>query len=65
MQAQATGAEQISSALAQLTEAARQTVESLTQSTRAIGDLNEVSTVLRGGVERFKLAPGVGVAAAR
>lgn len=65
MQAQATGAEQISSALAQLTEAARQTVESLTQSTRAIGDLNEVSTVLRGGVERFKLAPGVGVSAAR
>jgi methyl-accepting chemotaxis protein WspA len=63
MQAQATGAEQISTALAQLTEAARQTVESLTQSTRAIGDLNEVSGVLRSGVERFKLAPELRAAA--
>jgi methyl-accepting chemotaxis protein WspA len=65
MQAQATGAEQISSALAQLTDAARQTVESLTQSTHAIGDLNEVSSVLRSGVERFKLAPELRAAAAR
>jgi methyl-accepting chemotaxis protein WspA len=64
MQAQATGAEQISSALAQLTDAARQTVESLTQSTRAIGDLNEVSSVLRSGVKRFTLAPELGVSAA-
>jgi len=64
MQAQATGAEQISTALAQLTEAARQTVESLTQSTRAIGDLNEVSGVLRSGVDRFKLAPELRVSAA-
>ena len=56
MQAQATGAEQISQALAQLTEAAQQTVESLSQSTHAIGDLDEVSSGLRNGVLRFKLA---------
>jgi methyl-accepting chemotaxis protein WspA len=65
MQAQATGAEQISIALAQLTEAARQTVESLTQSTHAIGDLNEVSSGLRSGVQRFKLTPELGTSAAR
>jgi methyl-accepting chemotaxis protein WspA len=56
MQAQATGAEQISNALSQLTEAAQQTVESLSQSTHAIGDLDEVSSGLRNGVLRFKLA---------
>ena len=56
MQAQATGAEQISYALQQLTEAAQQTVESLSQSTHAIGDLDEVSSGLRNGVLRFKLA---------
>jgi methyl-accepting chemotaxis protein WspA len=56
MQAQATGAEQISHALSQLTEAAQQTVESLSQSTHAIGDLDEVSNGLRNGVLRFKLA---------
>ncbi len=56
MQAQATGAEQISYALQQLTEAAQQTVESLSQSTQAIGDLDEVSSGLRNGVLRFKLA---------
>jgi methyl-accepting chemotaxis protein WspA len=65
MQAQATGAEQISSALAQLTEAARQTVESLTQSTHAIGDLDEVSSALRTGVQRFKLTPELSASAAR
>ncbi|MEO6078308.1 MAG: methyl-accepting chemotaxis protein [Steroidobacteraceae bacterium] len=56
MQAQSTGAEQISHALSQLTDAAQQTVESLTQSTHAIGDLDEVSSALRNGVLRFKLA---------
>jgi methyl-accepting chemotaxis protein WspA len=56
MQAQATGAEQISYALQQLTEAAQQTAESLSQSTHAIGDLDEVSSGLRNGVLRFKLA---------
>jgi methyl-accepting chemotaxis protein WspA len=55
MQAQATGAEQISLALMQLTEAARQTVESMSQSGLAIDELNQVSTGLRGGVARFKL----------
>jgi methyl-accepting chemotaxis protein WspA len=55
MQAQATGAEQISEALLQLTEAAQQTVESLQQSTAAIDELNQVSGNLRSSVSRFKL----------
>jgi methyl-accepting chemotaxis protein WspA len=55
MHAQATGAEQISMALMQLTEAARQTVESMGQSSIAIGELNQVSNGLRSGVSRFKL----------
>jgi len=56
MQAQASGAEQISEALTQLTEASQQTVQSLRQSTDAIGGLNEVAHDLRGAVSRFKLA---------
>jgi methyl-accepting chemotaxis protein WspA len=56
MQAQAVSAEQINQALAQLSEAAQQTVESLQQSSLAIDDLNQVSTGLRNGVSRFKLA---------
>ncbi|MDB5839472.1 MAG: methyl-accepting chemotaxis protein [Herminiimonas sp.] len=56
MQAQAVGAEQINQALAQLSEAAQQTVESLQQSSLAIDDLNQVSTGLRNGVSRFKVA---------
>jgi methyl-accepting chemotaxis protein WspA len=55
MQAQATGAEQISHSLALLTEAARQTVLSLNQSSAAIGELNQVSSSLRNGVSRFTL----------
>ena len=55
MQAQATGAEQISQSLTQLIEAARQTVESMNQSSAAIGQLNQVSSGLRGGVSRFVL----------
>jgi methyl-accepting chemotaxis protein WspA len=55
IQAQATGAEQISEALTQLGTAARQTVESQAQSSRAIEDLNQVSSGLRSGVSRFKL----------
>jgi methyl-accepting chemotaxis protein WspA len=55
MQAQATGAEQISEALTQLGKAARQTVESQAQSSRAIEDLNQVSSGLRSGVSRFGL----------
>ncbi|GLK82320.1 methyl-accepting chemotaxis protein [Ancylobacter defluvii] len=55
MQAQATGAEQISEALSQLSEAAQQTVESLHQSTLAIDELNQVSSGLRSSISRFKL----------
>jgi methyl-accepting chemotaxis protein WspA len=55
MQAQATGAEQISQALLQLTEAAQQTVESLQQSSTAIDDLSLVSSGLRSSVAKFKL----------
>lgn len=55
MQAQATGAEQISDALGQLSEAAQQTVESLHQSTIAIDELNQVSSGLRNSISRFKL----------
>ena len=55
MQAQATGAGQISEALLQLTEAARQTVESLNESTSAIDELNQIYGNLRNGVSRFKL----------
>jgi methyl-accepting chemotaxis protein WspA len=56
MQAQATGAEQITQALSQLSEAVQQTVESLRQSGQAIDGLNQVSSALRNGVSRFKLA---------
>ena len=55
MQAQATGAGQISEALGQLSEAAQQTVESLQQSTLAIDELNQVSSGLRNSISRFKL----------
>ncbi|MCO6419798.1 methyl-accepting chemotaxis protein [Siccirubricoccus sp. KC 17139] len=55
MQAQATGAGQISDALAQLGEAVSQTVESLQQSSLAIDELNHVATALRGSVSRFRL----------
>jgi methyl-accepting chemotaxis protein WspA len=55
VQAQSTGAEQITQALVQLTEAAQQTVESLRQSTMAIADLNHVASGLRTAITRFKL----------
>lgn len=55
MQAQATGAGQISDALSQLSEAAQQTVESLQQSTLAIDELNQVASGLRGSISRFRL----------
>ena len=55
MQAQATGAEQISQALMQLSEAAQQTVESLRQSTQTIDELNQVANDLRSGVSVFRL----------
>jgi len=53
MLAQASGAEQITLALAQLSEAAVQTVDSLRQSRAAIDDLNQVAIGLRSGVSRF------------
>ncbi len=56
MQAQATGAEQITQALMQLGDAAQQTVDSLRQSGDAINGLNDAVAGLRGGVARFKLA---------
>ncbi len=56
MQAQAVGAEQISNALNQLTEASQQTVQSLQQSSDAIGGLNQVATGLRAAVSRFRVA---------
>ncbi len=54
MQAQATGAEQITLALGQLSEAAQQTVDSLRQSSQAIDALNQVVTGLSGGVTRLE-----------
>jgi methyl-accepting chemotaxis protein len=56
MQAQATGAGQITEALAQLSDAAQQTIQSLRQSTIAIDGLNQAATSMHGGVSRFKLA---------
>ena len=55
MGAQATGAEQINQALAQLSEATQQTVESLRHSSSAIDELNLVANDLRSGVSRFKV----------
>jgi methyl-accepting chemotaxis protein WspA len=55
MQAQATGAGQITDALAQLSDAAQQTIQSLRQSTVAIDGLNQAATSMHGGVSRFKL----------
>jgi methyl-accepting chemotaxis protein WspA len=56
MHAQATGAEQISHGLMQLSEAAHQTVESLQQSNTVIDGLNQAATQMRNGVSRFTLA---------
>jgi methyl-accepting chemotaxis protein WspA len=56
MQAQATGAEQITQALMQLGDAAQLTVDSLRQSSDAVSGLNDAVAGLRGGVARFKLA---------
>ena len=55
MQAQATGAEQITQALTQLGEATGQTVESLRQASFAIEELNQVAGSLRSGVSSFKV----------
>jgi methyl-accepting chemotaxis protein WspA len=55
MQAQATGAEQITLALGQLSEAAQQTVDALRQSSQAIDGLNQVVAGLAGGVSRLEV----------
>lgn len=55
MEAQATGAHQISEGIAQLTEAARQTADSLRHSSASIEQLNEASAQLQNGVSRFRL----------
>ena len=54
MQTQANGAEQITQALSQLSEAA-QTAESLRQSSQAIDDLTLVANQLCTSVSRFKV----------
>ena len=56
MHAQATGAQQISETLTQLSEAAQQTAESLQQSYQVIERLNDAARGLQSGVSRFKLA---------
>jgi methyl-accepting chemotaxis protein WspA len=60
MNAQATGAQQISDALTQLSEAAQQTAESLRQSNLAIDQLNGAARGLQTSVARFKLGNGAG-----
>lgn len=55
VQAQATGAEQISQALVQLSDTAHQTLDSLRQSSQAIDELSQVALDLRNGISRFKL----------
>jgi methyl-accepting chemotaxis protein WspA len=55
MHAQATGAQQISDTLVQLSEAAQQTAESLRQSNLAIEQLNGAARGLQTSVARFKL----------
>jgi methyl-accepting chemotaxis protein WspA len=58
MNAQATGAQQISETLTQLNEAAQLTAESLRQSNAAIDQLNDAARGLQAGVARFKLKAG-------
>ncbi len=55
MQAQATGAEQISETLTHLGESAQQTAHSLRQSNIAIDQLNDAARLLQTSVARFKL----------
>ncbi len=55
MQSQSLGALQISDALSQLTEVAKQTVESQRQSNSAIENLHSVARGLQDGVARFAL----------
>ncbi len=56
MQAQATGAEQITEALVQLGDAVHETVASLRESNHVIDGLNTAAAGMRNGVSRFKVA---------
>jgi len=56
MQAQAHGAEQITDALAQLSEASQQTVETLRQSNQAIANVNLTMHDLSDSVSRYQTA---------
>jgi methyl-accepting chemotaxis protein WspA len=56
MQSQAIGADQITEALARLSEATQQSVSSLQQSSRAIDGLNLAASGMRNGLSRFRLA---------
>jgi methyl-accepting chemotaxis protein len=55
MQAQSTGAEQISQALTYLSDAAHQSVASLRESSQTIDQLSEVSSRLGSEISRFQL----------
>jgi methyl-accepting chemotaxis protein WspA len=55
IQSQSIGALQISDSLSQLTEVAKQTVESQRQSNSAIEGLHEAARALQEGVARFVL----------
>ena len=55
MQAQTTGAQQISEALSQLSDVTKETSDSLRQSNRVIVELTEAGDGLRGSVSQFKL----------
>ena len=57
MQAQSTGAEQITEALAHLGEAVQQTVETLRESSQIIDDLNHAAT----GMHRRVASHGCGL----
>jgi len=57
MQAQATGADQITQALSQLSEATQQTAESLRQSNISIEQLHDASRGMLTSLEGFKLRP--------
>ena len=56
MHAQATGAEQITEALGQLSDAAQQTVQSLRQSNHVIDGLNRAAAGMHSSVSRFNVA---------
>ena len=56
MQFQSQGADQIKTAIVQLSESAQQTVDSLRQSHSSIDHLNEAAHMLQTGVSKFKVS---------